>query len=106
LDTLKTEHSDAIISHYQMPGMEGIAFLEILINSKKHALIGGITFTGKEGARVAADALKKGADRHITKSGNPASQCNELAYCIKELLGGEVTVLSTIDLLLIKGDLY
>lgn len=90
MDKLKTEHFDAVISDCQMPGMDGITFLEVLRNSRKHALSPFILFIGKGGVRVAADALKKVADRYITKSGNPASQCNELAYCIKELLGGEV----------------
>ncbi|MBN1763607.1 MAG: response regulator [Methanomicrobia archaeon] len=91
LDRLKTEHFDTVISDYQMPGMDGIAFLEVLRSSREHALIPFILFTGKGGARIAAEALKKGADRYITKSGNPASQCNELADTIKGLLGWEVT---------------
>ena len=42
-------------------------------------------------ASVTADALSKGADRYPTKRGSPATQCNELAHCIRMLLGWEVT---------------
>ncbi|MHC1610788.1 MAG: response regulator [Candidatus Methanospirareceae archaeon] len=86
LAELERDDFDAIIADYQMPGMDGIEFLEAVRKSEKYARTAFILFTGKGGAEVAAEALKKGADRYITKSGDPAAQCNELARTIQDLL--------------------
>ena len=82
LEKLEREHFDVIISDYKMPGMNGIEFLEAVRKSVPH--IPFILFTVK-GTEVTEDALRKGADRCITK-GNPASQCIELARAIRELV--------------------
>jgi len=87
LEKLESEHFDVIIADYKMPGLDGIEFLEKVRKSGKHTdLIPFIIFTGQGGAEVAEEALNKGADRYITKAGNPASQCNELARAIRELV--------------------
>jgi len=89
LEKLKSEHFDAVISDYQMPGMNGIEFLEAVRKSENHiANIPFILFTGKGGTEVAREALNKGADRYVTKNGNPARQCNELAHAIRALARG------------------
>jgi len=84
LEKLESEHFDAVIADYKMPGMDGIEFLEAVRKSGKH--IPFILFTGKGGAEVAREALNKGADRYIAKNGNPARQCNDLAHAIRELV--------------------
>jgi len=89
LKKLEREDFDAVISDYQMPGMNGMEFLEAVRKSGKHASIPFVLFTGKGGAEVAAEAFNKGADRYIAKNGNPTSQCNELAHTIQELANRE-----------------
>jgi CheY-like chemotaxis protein len=90
LEKLKSEHFDVVISDYRMPRMNGIEFLEAVRKSESHtANIPFIIFTGKGGAEVAKEALKKGADRYIAKNGNPARQCNKLAHAIRELANRE-----------------
>ncbi len=93
LDKLEMEHFDVIITDYKMPDMNGIQFLEAVRKSEKYADTPFIMFTGKGGTEVAVEALNKGADRYISKAGNPASQCDDLAQAIQELvkrkMGGE-----------------
>ena len=86
MDKIESEYFDVVISDYQMPGIDGIEFLEALKKSEKYADTPFILFTGKGRPEVAEEALKKGADRYISKAGNPASQCNELAHAISELV--------------------
>jgi len=86
LGKLKSEHFDAIIADYKMPEMDGIEFLEAVRKSGKYAHTPFILFTGKGNPGVAKEALKKGANRYSSKAGNPATQCNELAHAISELV--------------------
>ena len=81
LEQLKTEQYDAIISDYQMPEMDGIAFL-------KQLKAGGnttpfIIFTGRGREEVVIEALNEGADFYIQKGGEPKSQFAELTHKIK-----------------------
>ncbi len=91
LKRLETEHFDAIIADYKMPGMDGIELLEAVRRSDKgYARIPFILFTGKGGPEVAERALEKGANRYITKGGNTAAkQCHALAKAVVELVRGE-----------------
>ncbi len=84
LSKIASMHFDVVISDYKMPGMNGIEFLEALRNSGAHMPF--ILFTGKGNPEVAKEALKKGADRYISKAGNTARQCNELAHAIQDLV--------------------
>ncbi len=81
LEHLKTEHYDAIVSDYQMPEMDGIAFL-------KHLKASGditpfIIFTGKGREEVVIEALNEGADFYLQKGGEAKSQFTELANKIR-----------------------
>lgn len=72
---------DAIISDYQMPGMDGIQFLQHL---RQHGnTIPFIIFTGKGREDVVAEALNSGADFYLQKGGNPKPQFAELSDKIR-----------------------
>jgi len=85
MDVLKSEKLksyDAIISDYQMPGMDGISFLKYV-----HTEFGDIPFiifTGKGKEEVVIAALNNGADFYITKGSDPRFQFDELANNIKK----------------------
>jgi CheY-like chemotaxis protein len=89
---LESEQFDLVIADYKMPGMDGLEFLEALRKSRKYAHTPFILFTGIGNSGVAEKALEKGADRYISKAGNPASQCGELARAVHELVGGKKAV--------------
>ncbi len=79
---LMDEHRfDAIVSDYQMPGMDGIAFLKHLRQSAN--TIPFIIFTGKGREDVVIEALNSGADFYLQKGGDPKSQFAELANMIR-----------------------
>ncbi len=78
----KLKTYDAIISDYQMPGMDGISFLKYV-----HTELGDIPFiifTGKGKEEVVIAALNNGADFYITKGSDPRFQFDELANNIKK----------------------
>jgi CheY-like chemotaxis protein len=81
LEILKTEQFDAIISDYQMPGMDGIQFLvEVRKNFDK---IPFILFTGRGREEIFIQAINKGADFYLQKVGEPQSQFAELSHKIR-----------------------
>ena len=72
---------DAIISDYQMPGMDGLEFL-------KHVRATGdstpfIIFTGRGREEVVIQALNEGADFYLQKGGDPKSQFAELSNKVR-----------------------
>ena len=78
----KLKSYDAIVSDYQMPGMDGISFLKYV-----HTEFGDIPFiifTGKGKEEVVIAALNNGADFYITKGSDPRFQFDELANNIKK----------------------
>jgi len=80
IGVLEKERFDAIISDYQMPGMDGIEFL-------KHLKAEGnttpfIIFTGKGREEVVIEALNAGADFYLQKGGEAKAQFAELAHKI------------------------
>lgn len=84
LEMLEKEKFDVVISDYEMPGMNGIEFLEKL--RREGNGIPFIIFTGKGEERVAMEALNKGANRYITKNGAPAVLFDTLARYIQEVV--------------------
>ncbi len=81
LELLEEEDFDAIISDYQMPGMDGIGFLKAL--KAKGSDTPFIIFTGKGREEVVIEALNNGADFYIQKGGDPKSQFAELIHYIQ-----------------------
>jgi PAS domain S-box-containing protein len=82
LTLLKSTDYDAIISDYQMPGMDGIEFLKRVRTSGN--LIPFILFTGRGREEVVIQALNEGADFYLQKGGEPVSQFTELAHKIRQ----------------------
>jgi PAS domain S-box-containing protein len=81
LEQVKTERYDAIISDYQMPEMDGIAFLKQIKASGNTTPF--IIFTGRGREEVVIEALNSGADFYLQKGGEPRSQFAELSHKIQ-----------------------
>jgi PAS domain S-box-containing protein len=80
LDLVKSNGIEAIVSDYQMPGMDGIELLKQVRAINK--TIPFILFTGKGREEIAIEAFENGADGYIQKGGDPKSQFAELAHKI------------------------
>ena len=78
---LEQEKFDVIISDFQMPVMNGIAFLQRLNADGDTTPF--IIFTGKSREDVVIEALNAGADFYIQKGGEPKSQFADLSHKIK-----------------------
>jgi PAS domain S-box-containing protein len=65
LDRLAEEDFDCIVSDYDMPGQNGIEFLETV--RKEHPELPFILFTGKGSEEVASDAISAGVDDYLQK---------------------------------------
>ena len=78
---LETKRYDAILSDYQMPGMDGITFLTRIRTSGNKTPF--IIFTGRGREEVVIEALNNGADFYIQKGGDPLAQFAELSNKIR-----------------------
>lgn len=72
---------DIIVSDYQMPEMDGIAFLKGV--RERFGDIPFILFTGRGREEVVIAALNNGADFYIQKGGDPVAQFAELTNKIR-----------------------
>jgi PAS domain S-box-containing protein len=72
---------DAVVSDYQMPGMDGITLLKKVRATNK--TLPFILFTGKGREEVAIEALNEGADFYLQKGGAARVQYAELAHKIR-----------------------
>ncbi|MDD1767394.1 MAG: PAS domain S-box protein [Methanomassiliicoccales archaeon] len=84
LFTLDAQSYDAIVSDYQMPGMDGIKFLKALRGKGDNTPF--ILFTGRGREEVVIEALNSGADFYLQKGGDPRSQFAELTNMIRRLV--------------------
>ncbi len=82
LEALRERPYDAIVSDYQMPGMDGISFLRAV--RSEFGDIPFLLFTGRGREEVAIAAINNGADRYLQKGGDPDVQYTELAHGIRQ----------------------
>ncbi|MDO9538408.1 MAG: PAS domain S-box protein [Methanocalculus sp.] len=81
VEKIRMNRFDAIISDYQMPGMNGI---ELLVRVRESGdTTPFIIFTGKGREEVVIEALNNGADHYVQKGGNPKAQFAELTHKIR-----------------------
>jgi PAS domain S-box-containing protein len=80
LQILKSTSYDAIVSDYQMPEMDGIAFLKAI--RREFPDLPFIIFTGKGREDVVIEAFEHGADFYLQKGGTPIPQFLELGHKI------------------------
>ena len=80
-EKLKKKTYDAVVSDYQMPGKDGLEFLQELRQGGN--CIPFIMFTGKGKEEVAVKAWRLGANHYVNKNGNPETVYYELAHCLR-----------------------
>ncbi|MDD1718534.1 MAG: PAS domain S-box protein [Methanoregulaceae archaeon] len=90
LHRMESERFEAIVSDYDMPGMNGIDFLRILRSRGDETPF--IIFTGKGREHVAMEALNNGADFYLQKGGDPRSQFAELGNLIRKAVNERFAV--------------
>ncbi len=73
---------DVVISDYQMPVMDGIAFLKELRSRGDTTPF--IIFTGRGREEIVIQAFDAGADSYLQKGGDPVAQFAELAQRIRQ----------------------
>jgi len=96
LDILTRTSYDCIISDYQMPVMDGIAFLKTV--RSKGNIVPFIIFTGKGREEVVIEALNSGADFYLQKGGDPKAQFVELAHKIRQAIQIKIAQKTMLDL--------
>jgi PAS domain S-box-containing protein len=82
LKLLESGTYEAIVSDYQMPVMDGIAFLKKIRESGN--AIPFIIFTGRGREEIVIQALNEGADFYLQKGGEAKAQFAELAHKIRQ----------------------
>ena len=95
LDALKAGQYDAVVSDYQMPGMDGIAFLKAVRSGS--GSIPFILFTGRGREEVVIEAINSGADFYLQKGGDPRAQFAELAHKIRQAVARHTAERSRIE---------
>lgn len=84
-DALKQMHLvsyNAVISDYQMPGIDGIDFLKKTKEVFPNTVF--ILFTGKGREEIVIEAINNGADYYIQKGGDARTQFVELKHKLRK----------------------
>ena len=85
LELMQSHTYEAVISDYQMPGMNGIELLKEIRHADND--IPFILFTGKGREEVVIQALNEGADYYLQKGGDPESLFAELSHKLMLSIG-------------------
>ena len=84
LALLAIQPCDAIVSDYQMPEMDGIAFLKAV--RERFGDVPFILFTGRGREEVVIEAINNGADFYLQKGGDVKAQFAELSHKIRQAM--------------------
>ncbi len=95
LELLSTLPFDAIISDYQMPGMDGIALLKTV--RQQFGDIPFILFTGRGREEIVIEAINNGADFYLQKGGDVKAQFAELAHKIRQATSRRQAEISLVE---------
>jgi len=95
LELLSTHPFDAIISDYQMPGMDGIALLKTV--RTQYGDIPFILFTGRGREEIVIEAINNGADFYLQKGGDVKAQFAELAHKIRQATARRQAEISLVE---------
>ena len=82
LRVMKTSRFDAVVSDYQMPGMDGIELLKEV--RRVTPALPFILFTGTGREDVVIEAFNNGVDFYLRKTGDPDSQFARLKDTVKK----------------------
>lgn len=90
LDLLPGGGFDAVVSDYQMPGMDGVTFFRTL--RAQGSRIPGVLYTGMGRDSVLEDALAAGASFYVRKGVGTRAELIELAHAVRAavVLGGRI----------------
>ncbi len=84
METLRSTKVDGIISDYQMPGMDGIAFLQKV--RIRYPEMPFMMYTGKGQEDVVISALRNGCDYYLPKGDDPKADFAELALQVRRMV--------------------
>ncbi|MFA4825267.1 MAG: PAS domain S-box protein [Methanoregula sp.] len=84
LQKIRINAYDAIVSDYQMPGMDGIRFLTVI--RKEYPHLPFIIFTGRGREEIVIEAYEKGVDFYLQKGGAPKPLFTELSHKIRAVV--------------------
>ncbi len=84
LEALAGERFDAVVSDYQMPGMDGIGFLKEVRH--RFGSLPFVLFTGRGREEVAIAAINHGVDFYLQKGGEPPVQYAELEHGVLQAI--------------------
>lgn len=82
IERLASGRYDAVVSDYQMAGMDGIELLKFV--RERHPELPFILLTGKGREEVVIEALNFGADFYLQKGGDPYAQFVELEHKVRQ----------------------
>ncbi|MDP3562998.1 MAG: PAS domain S-box protein, partial [Methanoregula sp.] len=95
LALLATQPFDAIVSDYQMPEMDGIAFLKTV--RERFGDVPFILFTGRGREDVVIQAINNGVDFYLQKGGDVRAQFAELSHKIRQAVARRKAEISLIE---------